>query len=49
MTADPRLELALPRILEDLGSGPDPVYAEDVLAMTTTMPQRRVWSPARPS
>jgi len=47
MTADARLELALPRILEDLGSGPDPVYAEDVLGLTSTMPQRRVWSPAR--
>ena len=42
MSADLRLELALPRILEDLGTGAEPDYVDDLLARTELLPQRRV-------
>ena len=43
MTPDPRIERGLPRILENLGSGPDPDYVLDILARTASMRQRPGW------
>jgi hypothetical protein len=42
MSSNVRLELALPRILEDLGTGAEPDYVDDVLARTVQLPQRHV-------
>jgi Tol biopolymer transport system component len=43
MSADTRLELALPGILEDLGAGPTPDYTELILARTAAASQRPAW------
>lgn len=48
MTADPRLERALPAILADLGAGAMPDYEADVLIEAAGIRQRPAWTfPAR--
>lgn len=44
MTRDTRIERALPRILEDLGAGPQPDYMEDILVRAASMRQRPGWT-----
>lgn len=44
MTRESRIELVLPRILEDLGAGPSPDYTEALLARTAATRQRPSWA-----
>jgi hypothetical protein len=44
MTRESRIELVLPRILEDLGAGPPPDYTEALLARTAATRQRPAWA-----
>jgi Tol biopolymer transport system component len=43
MTIDSRIERALPGILAELGAGPTPDYAEEILARTSRAHQRPTW------